>query len=173
MSQTSHLYDIYDGFAPKDLYWKQQAQIRRFEGSFKRGILYCPEIVQEMVTEVKRVLNKELPCGVLVRGPQGIGKLHSLGNLVCKLLYNSKGKYLSAFIQDCENFMDVFGLYESICNSFGTSTEELRFQFTSPANTAYIERFYFGSFVAAIELFLEKEDKQWVLIFDLINRLFI
>jgi hypothetical protein len=168
LSQTSHLYDIDDGFAPDDLYWTENAQKSPFKDSFERGILYRPKIVEELVTEVETLLSDRFPGGVMVKGPQGIGKSHSLVNLVRKLLYNSNGKYLVTFIQNCQSFKDVSDLYESICKSFGTSTKELQFPMPKPP-----EAEYYKVFVAAIELFLEKKDKQWVLIFDQINRLFI
>ena len=168
VSDTTHLYNVNDGFAAKDFYWTATVESDRFIGTFKRGILYRPEIVAEMVMEVENVLSERVSFGVMVKGPQGIGKSHSLVNLVRKLLYGSQGKYLITFIQDCEKFRDVYDLYEYICNSIGTSTDELELQ-TSPAST---EAKHFQTFIAAIASFLENNNKQWVLIFDQINRLF-
>lgn len=105
--------------------------------------------------------------GVVVKGPTGIGKSHSLVNLVRKLLYDSNGKYLVTFIQDCEKFEDVYDLFDTICLSFGTSLEEIEFQI--PALDHYQ---CFHIFINAIDSFLEKSNKQWVFIFDQINRLF-
>ena len=118
--------------------------------------------------EVENVLSERVSFGVMVKGPQGIGKSHSLVNLIRKLLYDSQGKYLVTFIQNCAKFGDVYDLYKYICYSIGTSTDELELQ-TSPAST---EAKHFQTFIAAIVSFLENNNKQWVLIFDQINRLF-
>ena len=132
-----------------------------------RGILYCPKIVQELVKKVEHVLNEEFAYGVMVLGPEGIGKSHSLLNLVRKLRYDSVGKYLVTFIPDCEKFEDIHDLYEYICYSFDTCTEELQFQTPSLSQS-----YYFKSFVAAIDSFLLKNNKQWVFIFNDINQVF-
>jgi len=95
----------------------------------------------------------------MVKGPQGIGKSHSLVNLVRKLLYDSEGKYLVNFIEDCKKFGDVYHLNENICNPFGTPTEQLEFPIPSLADAQY-----FKTFIAAIASFLENKNKQWVLI---------
>lgn len=166
---TTHMYNLNDGFAREDLYWIAEGQLDRFEGAFTRGILYRPEIVVELESQVEKAFAMPFRRGVMVKGPEGIGKSHSLVNLVRKLLYDSNGTYLVTFIQDCENFVNVLQLYDSICQSFGTSTEELDLQATSSATE---EQGHFSSFVAAIDLFLKSKNKKWVLIFDQINRLF-
>jgi hypothetical protein len=166
--QAPHLYNVNDGFAAEDYKWLATMETERFEGSLNRGILYRPEIVHELVTEVESVFNERLAYGVMVLGPEGIGKSHSLINLVRKLRYDSNGKYLVTFIPDCEKFEDIHDLYEYICYSFDTCTEELQFQTPSPSPHSY----YFESFVEDIDKFLLKNNKQWVLIFNNINQVF-
>lgn len=80
---------------------------KRFEGSSEKGILYRPVIVDELVVKVERVLNKDRRSGIMIKGPEGIGKSHSLVNLVRKLQYGSNGKYLVTFIQDYTTFASV------------------------------------------------------------------
>lgn len=164
---TTHLYDVDEGFASKDLYWKDAVGIHRFEGSSDRGILYRPEIVDDLVAEVENVLRKPVSFGVAVKGPEGIGKSHSLVNLLRKLLYDSHGKYLVTFVSNCEDFEQTEDLYEYVCSSFGTTTAEVELQIASPTTKRQ-----FDFFVAAIDSFLEKNNKQWVFIFDQINQLF-
>jgi hypothetical protein len=110
ISQAPQLYNVKDGFAVEDYKWIATMETERFEGSFKRGILYRPEIVHELVKEVESVFNEPVASGVMVRGPEGNGKSHSLLNLVRKLRYDSNGKYLVTFIPDCEKFGDLHDL---------------------------------------------------------------
>ncbi len=54
--------------------------------------------MEDLYAEVMEALNDPAPCGIMVKGPQGIGKSHTLVNLVRKLLYGTNGKYLVTFI---------------------------------------------------------------------------
>ena len=54
---TTHLYNVDDGFVAEDFYWTATVESDQFRGIFKRGILYCPEIVAAMVMEVENALS--------------------------------------------------------------------------------------------------------------------
>ena len=57
--------------------------------------------------------------GVMIKGPNGIGKSHSIVSLVRKLLYDSDGGYLVTFIPNCDTWSGLGNLYDAICASFG------------------------------------------------------
>ena len=107
--------------------------------------------------------------GIMIKGPDGIGKSHSLVNLVRNLQYNSSCKYLVTFIPDCQEWNDVNELYTAICRSFGTSLPALKWKICSNdiENSRDLQ-----TFVNAIDLILQDMNKKWVLVFDQINRLF-
>jgi len=98
-ANTNHNYQIDEAFHAKDLYWDGQLS-DRFDGSLEEGILYRHAIVDEMKNEVDKAFKKR-KAGVMIKGPHGIGKSHSIVNLVRKLLYDSDGGYLVTFIPDC------------------------------------------------------------------------
>ena len=56
--------------------------VDRFEQTEEDGVLYRPEIVAAMRT---RLLTGHERKGLFVRGPHGVGKSHSLVNLVHSL----------------------------------------------------------------------------------------
>jgi hypothetical protein len=80
-------------FSPTESYWIENVKQLQFDDSVSRGILYRPKIVKEMMKVVEDVFKKERRTG--------IGKSHSLVNLVRNLQYNSSCKYLVIFIPDC------------------------------------------------------------------------
>ena len=49
-------------------------------------VLYRPEIVKELVDEIERLLKTRPAGGLLVKGPQGVGKSYTLINLTRYLL---------------------------------------------------------------------------------------
>ncbi len=63
--------------------------------------------------------------GLMIKGPQGIGKSHSIVNLVCQLLYHSNCKYVVTFIPNFALWTNVYDLFKSICASFGSTLDEL------------------------------------------------
>eukprot|EP00978_Attheya_sp_CCMP212_P039746 scaffold209758_cov40-Attheya_sp.AAC.1 len=105
--------------------WIQKVRGERFGQTMEGGILYRPYITDQLVGRVEAALGKVLPNGIMVKGPQGIGKSHSLVNLVRKLEQESDGKYLVTFVPDCEKWDTLHDLYASICSSFGATTADL------------------------------------------------
>jgi len=141
----------------------------RFDDCVRRGILYRPEIVKEMMKVVEDAFKKKRRTGIMIKGPHGIGKSHSLVNLVRTLQYDSSCKYLVTFIPDCQEWKGVVDLYTAICRSFGTSLPALSWKIGSDKDEKMKE---LNTFVNAIDLILQRMNKKWVLVFDQINRLF-
>ena len=101
----------------------------------------------------------------MVKGPFGIGKSHTLVNLVRKLLYDSDGKYLVTFIPDCTKFRDEYSLLDAICSSFGSAPNEIKCGDVSQQEG-------FMELIAVIDSILQDMDKQWIFIYDQIDRIF-
>jgi hypothetical protein len=116
-----NIYKALMVFTEKDRYWYGRIRSIRFDSTFANGILYRPQIVEELAGKVMEVLKEPVPIGIMVKGPQGIGKSHSLVSLVRKLLYGSNNKYLVTFIPDCAQWQSAYQLLEAICESFGTT----------------------------------------------------
>ena len=103
-------------FSPTDGYWIENVQRVRFDDCESRGILYRPKIVEEMMKVVEDAFKKKRGTGIMIKGPHGIGKSHSLVNLVRTLQYDSSCKYLVTMISDCQRWGDVDDLYTAICS---------------------------------------------------------
>jgi hypothetical protein len=78
-------------------------------------VLYRANITDDLFELVEDSFESRL--GTMVTGPQGIGKSHSLVNLVLKL--QASGKYLVTFIPDCSQWCTIDFLLLAICGSFG------------------------------------------------------
>ena len=136
-------------------------------------VLYRPKIVKKLVKRIERRLNREkekqLKWGIMVKGPQGIGKSFSLVNLVLYLM--STGKYLVTFIPDCEGWRDhTSGLYDVICASIGTKPSEIGIKLSVRKNRT---RFDLNQLIRFISDELDAISVKWVFVFDQINRLFL
>jgi DNA replication protein DnaC len=78
---------------------KSHFPVDRFKETRTHGVLYRPAIVAAM----KRTLNTlEEGEGLFVRGPEGIGKSHSLVNLVRSLRADG---HIVTFIPTCQDFV--------------------------------------------------------------------
>ena len=162
----SHLYMIDDVF--KEPYWQGGISSDRFATSFRDGILYNPEMVNEICTAVATNLAIVTRRGLMIKGPQGSGKSHSIINVVRKL--QSTEKYLVTYIADCTRWYTTFYLVKTICSSFGTSYDLLNLPYFKSGKDKYDEEF--PEFINAIDTILKKNGKQWVFVFDQINRIF-
>ena len=179
IEQKMHIYKIepnelnsdptISAFSPVDGYWMKDVQQERFDDGESRGILYRPKIVKEMMKVVDDTFNKNRRGGIMIKGPHGIGKSHSLVNLVRTLQYDSSCKYLVTFIPDCDRWECVGDLYTAICSSFGTTLTALMWQIGSDLDEQLVS---LNNFVKAIDLILRRMDRRWVLVFDQVNRLF-
>ena len=134
--------------------------VERFEKTRRSGVLYRPEIVAKME---ELLMNEDEVKGLFVRGPQGVGKSHSLVNLVRRLRADGA---IVTFIPTCETWWDNFDLLQAMCRSIKSSTQAIginRAMVTTDALLTIIDR---------IETILPTIDKDWFFFFDQINRIF-
>ena len=140
-------------FYPDDSYWMNGLQKVRFDDCKSRGIFYRHEIVKAMLKAVEDAFKKGGPAGIMIKGPHGICKSHSLVNLVRTLQYDSSCKYLVTMISDCQRWGDVDDLYTAICSSFGTSLSALSW---SSSSTLDSQSKHLITFVNAMDLILRR-----------------
>ena len=95
----------------------------------------------------------------MVKGPQGIGKSHSLVNLALTLMSNVS--YHVTFIPDCGQWSNELFLFRIILASFGMAWESEEI----PIRTEWLIKF--------ISEHLAKHSIKWVFIYDQINRIFL
>ena len=164
----SHLYLMDDVF--KKPYWRDDITSMRFVTSFRDGILYNPEIVNEICTAVAANLAKVPKQGLMIKGPQGSGKSHSIVNVVRKL--QSTENYLVTYIPDCRFWHTSFDLVKAICSSFGTNYDLLDLPYFTQSYAYKNEEIQLQEFINAVDAVLQANEKQWVFVFDQINRLF-
>jgi hypothetical protein len=84
-------------------YWLDSVSSERFQSSLYEGILYRPEIVDDICHKIADVLTNKVAKSLMIKGPQGIGKSHSLVNVVLKV--QSTGEYLVTVIPVCETWI--------------------------------------------------------------------
>jgi len=166
----SQLYRMQDTFADLDQYWLKEEWGERFEHTLTAGILYRPAIVSKLLGEVENLFQKEYGReGIMIKGPQGIGKSHSIVNLLRKLLYGSGGKYFVTFIPDCSRWQDVGDLYNAICQSLGSTMEELNIE---ASGAEELDKARLNDFIEIIDSVLAEQGRQWIFLFDHINDIF-
>ena len=164
---TSMKYGVDTAFGEAP-YWVGAVRSARFKSTLVGGILYRPQIVDEIHTRIVDCLQKPVTFGIMVKGPQGIGKSHSLVNTVLKL--QSTNEYLVTFIPDCANWDTADYLLEQICASFGSTPDALRI----PQRPAYQDyEPFLGFIIKEIDRQLQLLGKKWVFVFDQINNLFV
>jgi hypothetical protein len=163
------LYGIENAFGTVCDSWKGMMQPDRFGRTTDTNILYRSQIIDELFAMVDTILLSP-NMGMMVKGPQGIGKSHTLVNLVLKL--QSTGNYLVTFVPDCNKFKSGHFFLKVICDSFGIDvygTEGLGFpkQLSAFQHADAIELA-----LDAIADCLQSTSKMWVFVFDQINRIF-
>jgi hypothetical protein len=164
------LYSIEEKFGTLCNSWKGKMQPQRFGQATVANILYRSHIVDELYAMAETTLLTP-NTGIMVRGPQGIGKSHTLVNLVLKL--QSTGNYLVTFVPDCGTFDSSDFLLKMICDSFGITvygTEGLNLPDLTGSQSVQVQ-----ALTAAIEAILDhlkRMGKEWVFVFDQINSLF-
>ena len=170
--QTTHRYSVDDAFHKDDLYWKANVRGDRFEAALTlgKGILYRPQIVTELHQLIDSALSNEVCRGIMVKGPGGIGKSHSLVNLVRKLTYGSNNKYLVTFIPDCFKWGNVIDLLRAICASCGIPVEPILQQVKG---NSVLDSKLLDDLITSIDGNLWKLGKKWIFVFDQINKLFV
>ena len=102
-SMENLVYDIGKNFVSEDRPWFKDLRRPRFSQGQASRVLYRPKIVKGLLEKMDEVLNDGIKGGIMVKGPQGIGKSFSIVNLVLHLM--STGKYLVTFIPNCEDWV--------------------------------------------------------------------
>ena len=166
-----HRYRLQDEFHDEDLYWQDDVRSDRFGNTLETGILYRPQIVAELHQMVEGALRRKVKQGIMVKGPGGIGKSHSLVNLVRKLNYGSNSKYLVTFIPDCFKWGSVVDLLRAICASCGIAVQPILQQLKG--NSVLDSILLLNDLITSVDAILLKLGKKWVFVFDQINKLFV
>ena len=160
--QNPMVYTLEEGFLPEDRSWIDHVRIERM--SRKASVLYRPEIVNDLVQRIDELLQARPPSGLMVRGPQGVGKSHSLINLTRYLL--ASGKYWVTIIPDCAVWRDKVDFFKFLLQSVGVDTALVRLNNYVPSSRD------FTSIMADVDQILSKHGMKWVFVFDQINRIF-
>ena len=166
-----HRYRLQDEFHDEDLYWQSRVRGSRFLSTMETGILYRPQIVADLHQMVERNLALNVEQGIMVKGPGGIGKSHSLVNLVRKLNYGSNSKYLVTFIPDCFKWESVIDLLCAICASCGIAVQPILQQLKGSG--VLDQLLLLNDLITSVDAILLKLGKKWVFVFDQINKLFV
>jgi hypothetical protein len=106
----------------------------------------------------------------MVTGPPGIGKSHSIVNLVLKL--QASGKYLVTFIPDCSQWHTVDFLLLAICGSLGIDPGPNGIGLHAPPLGASWEAWHVDLVMRAITEELDVNKKKWIFVFDEVTNLF-
>jgi hypothetical protein len=173
-SQMYEIINAYHGTLP---YWEPDVRIERFESQGPTGyqlvpLLYRPAIVNTIFQKIDSFLEEGRKKGLLVTGPQGIGKSFSLVNTVIAL--ESTGDYLVTFIPDCDQWSLGFHLVKAIAQSIGVETTAIRdFPDFNQHWEGVVGEGNFKKLINAISNCLAALGKKWVFVFDQINKLFI
>jgi hypothetical protein len=170
-SQTYEIINAYHGTLP---YWEPDVRIERFVSPGRTGqqlvpLLYRPAIVKTIIQKIDSFLEEGRLKGLLVTGPQGIGKSFSLVNTVIAL--ESTGNYLVTFIPDCDTWFLASDVVDMIAASMGVDTIDEIPDFNQEwLGEAGEENF--KKLIDAISSCLATTDKKWVFVFDQVNKLF-
>jgi hypothetical protein len=132
-------------------------------------VLYRANITDDLFERVEDSFESRL--GNMVTGPQGIGKSHSLVNLVLKL--QASGKYLVTFIPDCSQWCTVEFLVLAICGSFGIDPGPSGIGLDVPTQgSSWASNVALDRIIEAISSELVANRKKWVFAFGEVSHLF-
>lgn len=163
---SSRMYKLSEAYGTNP-YWVDSVRAERFKGTLQRGFLYRPAIADDLCNCIQDALNSSVREGVMVKGPHGIGKSHSLVNTVLKL--ESAGHHLVTFIPDCAVWTNARFLIDYICKSFWSSPEALSIDYDNHTDYSLL----LENLVTAVDAALSGLGKRWVFVFDQINKLFV
>ena len=150
---TTRIYDI-DFSYERDF----DFPVERFEQTELDGILYRPAIVAAMKDIL---LTGHERKGLFVRGPHGVGKSHSLVNLVRSLRADG---HIVSFIPTCEHFIRDADFLGALCKSIGSDMEAIGITLATSDTIMRI--------ISIIEDALAPINKNWFFVFDQVNRIF-
>lgn len=166
--ESPSIYKLSDDAAPPT--WTAGLS-SRFESTVQQGILYRPQIVGDLRGQIDRLFQKPLiAVGLMVKGPQGVGKSHTLVNLVENLEDRRRrgcSPYHVTFIPDCDKWLSVEYFIETMFASFNVSAAEVGFDFARVKTS-----FNVLELVAILDGMLRVKNVKWIFIFDQVNALF-
>jgi hypothetical protein len=166
LNDRTYVYKIEDvyGVGEKNLpYWFPHLDDERRYSIQMRGILYRPDIVDDITDEVQEILNSSWSNGIIVKGPTNIGKSYTLLNEVVYL--ESTRDYLVTYIPDCAKWDTALYLVEAIFKSFGSDASEFGY------NETNIDRQTIEEIIDEIDFLLVHLGKKWVFVFDQMFRI--
>jgi hypothetical protein len=150
---TTFIYKIDDMFTVslpiQSTYLKAKLKEGHFSSTMERGALYRPDVTNGISRSIDTCLKKAVAWGLMINGPYGIGKSHSIVNVVWKLM--STGDFLVTYIPNCEHWETTQYLVDTICASFGLDCNDLRDSLFKQGNA---ESASFRYFVEAIDAIL-------------------
>ncbi len=154
-------YKLKEGFVEKDRYWISDINTSRMTAD--STVLYRPAIVNELVQQVEKMLTSETKEGMMINGPEGVGKSYTLVNLTRCLLASKN--YVVTIIPDCNNW-DTMGFFlQYLLSSVGVNADQgLKYQ--------SIDGDDLNRLIRDIDIVLQERGMKWVFIFDQINRIF-
>jgi hypothetical protein len=168
---SNSMYEIEEAFGAAANYWKDKVR----DSHFEPRILYRSQVAEKLFQKMQETLLEDSIQGIMVKGPQGIGKSHSLVNFVLKL--QATGDYLVTFIPDCDRWdTDVF-ILRMICDSFGAKLygpngiASLDLLAGSEPSSSVGRKEDLHMIIEAIAGEVAKMGKQWVFVFDQIDGL--
>ena len=147
-------------------YWARSLRTERFSDS-DRGLLYRPVITRTLLNDIESCFDRPFKPGIMVKGPQGIGKSHTLVNL-CMLL-QSCPKYHVTFFPDCNDWESIDDFVEVVFASFGITLDladqiQIANAMTTAARTLRL--------LGIVYQMLQKRNIKWIFIFDQVNAIF-
>jgi Cdc6-like AAA superfamily ATPase len=169
-TDDGRLYSIEEAFGDTANYWKGNVRYEPFGTKTEPTILYRPDITDGLFEKMEETIKNHPRVGVMVKGPRGIGKSHTLINLVHKL--QSTGQYLVTFVPDCRLWDTDDFLLKTICDSFGVEFGGPHGISLGPQLSKDERQSLLHAIIRAIAGEVTKEGKQWVFVFDQINELF-
>ena len=156
------VYILEEGFMTQDQFWIDYMQGSRMQGDSK--VLYRPEIVNDLVQRIDQIYAEDECIGLMVKGPQGVGKSYSLINLTRYLL--ASGNYWVTIIPDCNKWGSENSFSEFLLQSVGVDPALFKLEYEVKTEVD------FKTLIADIDKVLSNHGKKWVFIFDQINRIF-
>lgn len=153
---------------PLDKEAMQEYRVERFTDTLRDGILYRPAIVNQMKQVILDPNN--IYFGTMIKGPHGIGKSHSLVNLVRNL--RSEGHVVTS-IPDCESWDISYDFVVAACRSLNIEPKDLGLEHVCSDAKAKLLADCIVDILKEVNSSEAKEDAlHWVLVFDQVNRIF-
>ena len=157
-------YILEDGFLPKDRSWIPFMRDERMTHDSK--VLYRPKIVKKLVDEIDYILAKGYTRGLLLKGPQGVGKSYSLINLTRFLM--ASDEYWVTIFPNCQHWSSKEYFFRVMLQSVGVDLRTVRRLLVHvPSGPEQMM-----ALIDDIDAVLLQHGMKWVFIFDQINQIF-